>query len=344
MTVVKSKRTVPNRPRKTGNMSGKPIIKPTGQQITTEIPLMVATTTYQSAPRGAVHREVFDEIVGNLTIGPLTPPGEVISFQLDPTVFPTSSRFATMALLYSQYRIVNGQYRVGYNFSTATTGNAIHGFSKNPDYGINEGDFSAVYNLYGGQDSRFYTPCNVPIDVDSSKWYNVDEDSPERMMCSAGAFFVMVMTPPSTTGPVTVPLFFRGTVEFRSPARQKPQVAVVQVFPSSTITSTNPPSTSAGSIPDTAVLTAVANEPPYPTLAPGVCYQVNPSFEINVSETPEPEMQLVQFIRKTTSNTNNGGYTFYSNLDDALNGKTLAVRFINNPTLNVIPRTTIQAN
>lgn len=338
MTIVKSKRTVPNRPRKTGNQNGKPIIKPTGQQITTEIPLMVATTTYQSAQRGAVHRETFDEIVGNLTIGPTTPPGEVVSFQLDPTVLPNSSRFATMSLLYSQYRVLNGQYRVGYNFSTATTGNAIHGFSKNPDYDVSEGDYSAIYNLFGGQDSRFYTPCNVPIDVDTAKWYNVDPDTPERMMCSAGAFFVMVMTPPSTTGPVTVPVFFRGTVEFRSPARQKtPKSSILQIFPAVTITNV-----SQGS-PTTVQLTVLQGEPALPTMEQYAVYAINPQYSVNVSEEEIPDSAIVQYIRKSGIPAN-AGYSFYENLDDALNNRAIEVKISAIPNINVLPRTTIQAN
>lgn len=341
MTIVKSKRTVPNRPRKTGNQNGKPIIKQTGQQITTEIPLMVATTTYQSAQRGVVHRETFDEIVGNLTIGPTTPPGEVVSFQLDPTVLPNSSRFATMSLLYSQYRVLNGQYRVGYNFSTATTGNAIHGFSKNPDYDVNEGDYSAIYNLFGGQDSRFYTPCNVPIDVDSTKWYNVDPDTPERMMCSAGAFFVMVMTPPSTTGPVTVPVFFRGTVEFRSPARQKsPKTNVMQIFPSVSIKTV---AQGTGSSPTTAELTVLQGEPPLPPMDLDAVYAINPQYSVNVSEEEIPDGIIVQYIRKIGNNPN-AGYSFYENQDDALNNKSIQVKLSAIPNINVLPRTTIQLN
>lgn len=341
MTIVKSKRTVPNRPRKTGNQNGKPIIKPTGQQITTEIPLMVATTTYQSAQRGAVHRETFDEIVGNLTIGPTTPPGEVVSFQLDPTMLPNSSRFATMSLLYSQYRVLNGQYRVGYNFSTATTGNAIHGFSKNPDYDVNEGDYSAIYNLFGGQDSRFYTPCNVPIDVDPAKWYNVDPDTPERMMCSAGAFFVMVMTPPSTTGPVTVPVFFRGTVEFRSPARQKsPKTSAVQIFPAVAIKTITP---GTGSSPTTVELTILQGEPPFPPIDLNAVYEINPQYSVNVSNEDTPDGIIVKYIRK--AGTNAGvGYSFYESLDDALNNNSIQVKFSVLPNVNLLPRTTIQAN
>lgn len=340
MTIVKSKRTVPNRPRKTGNQNGKPIIKPTGQQITTEIPLMVATTTYQSAQRGAVHRETFDEIVGNLTIGPTTPPGEVVSFQLDPTKLPNSSRFATMSLLYSQYRVLNGQYRVGYNFSTATTGNAIHGFSKNPDYDVNEGDYSAIYNLFGGQDSRFYTPCNVPIDVDPAKWYNVDPDSPERMMCSAGAFFVMVMTPPSTTGPVTVPVFYRGTVEFRSPARQKsPKTSALQIFPAVSIKAITQGAGGAAF----AELTVLQGEPALPTMDQNLVYEINPQYSVNVSTEEIPDGIIVQYIRKLGVAPGTG-YSFYENLDDALNNKSIQVKLSVLPNINILPRTTIQAN
>lgn len=344
MNIVQSKRTVPNR-RKALKNNGMASTNPTGKQITTEIPLMIATTTYQSAKRNLVHREMFDEIIGSYTIGPNTPRGEVVGFQLDPTALPASTRFATMATLYSQYKVLSGQFRVGYNLSTATTGNAIHGFSKNPDYDINEGDFTAVYSLFGGQDSRFYTPCNVPIETDTSKWLNVDEDSDERMMCSAGVFYIMVMTPPSTTAAVTVPVFFRGVVEFKSPARQKPTANTsLVVFPSCTITSTNPPSTSNGPV-GACAFAPIAGEPGIPTLDTNAIYLIIPSVLINVSATADPEFLTARYLRRFPVSIASSGFVFYTDERSAVEGVAIPARLSSgDPSNNTFGRFVLQSN
>jgi hypothetical protein len=309
-------------------------VKPraTGAQQTVSIPTATAMTTFQTANKSAVHTEIFDELATTFTIGPNTTIGEIYVVEVDPTKL-INTRFSTMANLFNRYRVKSVQIRVGFNFATTVSGNAVFGFSENPDYNVREGDYNSVYTQYGGQTANYWTPVNVPGKVDPNRWLNVDADSTERMMCSAGSFFMMVMTPPTSTGPINVPVFLRAVVEFTSPARQSTLAKVISVFPATTITSTSPPS---AGVAGTVNLSVNAGEPAFPALVVGTIYLMTPGIFLNTDQTGGVLVDLAQYVVPVAA----GQYRFYESLDDFSKAEPIIAYF--NAASNVLPRFTVQ--
>lgn len=294
--------------------------RPSARQVTTSIPLAIATTTV-STTRDVTVTVHFDEIIGTFTIGSTTENATLGQFEFNPALMP-GTRLQMMAQLYTKYRVKPGAaYRVAANLSTSTTGSYVCGFCENPDFIVDKSNIvNSIYSLYDGRISQYYTPSDVRMKVaDRNKWYNIDGDSQEVMNTTVGKLLVATLGVPNITGNVEIPILFRGDVEFTGPALAKPITGTSSAYGPGALVSANTSYQSNWQI-DTGGAV--------PIFSAGV-FLVTPAWDV-VVETgnaggPDKEQAICNVIQMINRTSNSMTIVLYSDLGAAEVGSRLRV-------------------
>lgn len=292
-----------NRPKRT-NYNGNGI-----QQ--TSIPMEIAYTVKQNT-RQRTHVETAREYIGSFTILPTSAPGSSVVFMMNPLNL-TGTRLNRIAANYQKYRFRRLAMTIQSSTTTSTNGLYIVGYNSNPDAELTPGTaIPQVYDLPGAQSTNVWrTITSVAKLEDRNKWYFLDEDSEEVMNTTQGYFALVVQSPTSATGPLTLPVMLDYTVEFTGSAYNPINANLPIIFPGGNWV----PNPAAN---NDYVFTPSATEIAVPIVSTGTAYDINPSYPVTFVIGLETVSHIIRVVQRTASN-----WLFYASQDDYESGTNL---------------------
>lgn len=252
--------------------SKKPVKRQAFRETNANVPLQMAYTQRQNTGTGRVRMTFCDQLT-SLTVGPATPTNTLYEYPLNP--LQLGGRMQILAQAYQKFKFVSVKFSVGVNMPTTTSGNYTVAYTENPDQAFAPNITSQqVFALPMAVNKPWWQRGDsIARITDKAKWYNLDIDSSEIMQTTQGKFVVVNVSPPTTTAPVTVPIFMEYTIEFSDAAIQNNAVAVSTfIFPAGTFTKTISPTTYS--------FAASAGEPAIPALTLNKAYYVAPEIII----------------------------------------------------------------
>jgi len=294
MVIVKSKRSVPRRPR----------------QANTQIPAAFATRVVQNS-QNRTHTEAFREIVAPFSMSPTDLPGANITYNLNPATM-IGTRLQKLAANYQQYRFKRLSLTMQSPAPSTASGLYAIGYTRNPDQEIGTGlnAIQTITAMPGAVTSSVWNTCTCHASLDS-QWYNVDADSQEVMKTTQGQFFACLVSPPTTTTPVAFAVWLDYVIEFRGSAIQK-VAQFAGLFPAGTW----------NRVGQTTAATFVTNpnEPPFPTTALNVIYIVNPAWSV-----VDTNLTLLTIRAMVKTTAVNNPWAFYQTVEGAQTGDAISI-------------------
>jgi hypothetical protein len=297
------------------------------------VPVVAAYTIRNTGTR-ATQRFFERELIGFMTVGPATPSGSLESYDLNPLTL-VNTKMRNLALNFEKFRFRRARLTVGSNFPTTVAGNIITGYAQNPDQAFGDGvtAIRQVFALLGAQSTALYAPVDISARImDKAKWYNIDQNSAEKMSTTQGKFMLVTQSPASITTPVDIPLYLEYDIEFSGSALQEDELAggLVLPMPALTITSVT------GGVASVAIATGETLT--YPTLTLNLPYLVNPPYYVNNVENIRTEAEIAVLVRTV------GGvqFSFYEDQAGYNNGEIIGLTYGSDPASNNLQRTTFE--
>jgi hypothetical protein len=294
---------------------------------------MVSAYTIANDARQRVQLFCAREIVETLIVGPGSVTGESISLDMNPLKL-AQTKLKQMALNFEKFRFRKAKLTIACNFSTSVSGSIMVGFSENPEFAIGSGPLAVkqTFSLPYAKSTALYAPVDcMALFNDKGKWYNLDQDSSERMSTTQGKFVLTIQSPVSVTTAVSIPVMLDYEVEFAGSALQlDEESSPVLTFPSVTITSN-------GSSANSVVTTINTGEPAYPPFVAGRAYVMNPSLQVPIFGNITAEAEVIVL----TTTTPSVQFRFCESVESFNNGASLQAEVSATPSENILPRTTV---
>lgn len=161
------------------------------------------------------------EYLTNYTFGPESQPGEISEFPVNPMLpLYKDTVLQNMLRNFQKYRFKKLSLELANTTGTNNGGSLVTSYVSNPDQKTTS--LRAIYNSDDSVTGPAWMPRTVAAAIkDPKKEYNVDEDSAEIMQTTQGKFIIGVVTPPTTTGLVSIPIILKYTVEMIGAASQE---------------------------------------------------------------------------------------------------------------------------
>jgi len=187
--------------------------------------------------------------------------------------------------------------------STSVGGLYVVGYNSNPDAELLGGLGSVQQNtsLPGATSANAWRTVTVAGRLeDRGAWYTLDPDSNEIMKTTQGYFAIVAQIPSTGTEPTQYAVWLDYEIELSGPA-VNPVPQVLGLFPAGRWTRVANQSY--------ATFVASSGEPPFPTLAEGKNYSVNPAWTLE--DYQGDEVMAVAIRHRAV------GVSFYSSVENA---------------------------
>jgi len=235
----------------------------------------------------------------------------VATVNMAPILNKPNSRIRNLALCYEKYRYTKCRLIIRPGAPTTTVGSYICAYSENPDFDPGVDPIGSLSALRGSTTAPLWGQMTIDAVInDKNKWYNVDPDSEEIMMCEQGKWFIVQTAVANTSFPIKVQVWMEGTIEFRGAARQVDTYARfdIKILPEGSLARTNKVTNLEG-----VAFDWLSNEGG--TVEENFCYRLSPGFGTREGEN-------VGYVWMTKFD-NVLKYLFTRTEDEALEGKFL---------------------
>jgi hypothetical protein len=278
------------------------------------------------------------EALPDFIVNNLTPSGESVEYRVNPQAL-AGTRLQAQSALWQKFRVKKFRFIVGVGTATSVTGIYTAGYTENPSQQFSTAPFACqqIFDLPGAVQNPWWMKGQIDAPIaDKKKWYNVDQDSSEEMMTTAGKFIIACKQAPSTTGNTVIPIFIDYDIDFTGSALQEqvPNPSNLTPFPAC-VWSAN---TGAG-LADYWLPVAVSGEIPIPTIPFG-SYGMVPSILVGTDApdaTPPTSAVLASYMRNVATN----GVLFFLTEADLNNGSAIRSSITGTPwpamRFNVVP-------
>jgi len=191
------------------------------------------------------------------------------------------------------------------------------GYNSNPDAEVSTGQaaISEIMTLPGACSSNIWRSIrSSAILEDKNKWYNVDGDSREIMQTTQGYYALALQSPPSTTGPLVMPVMLDYTIQFKGSAINRGPSANLFIFPAGSF--------GYDSITGNFTFTADSGEPAVPSTNNFDLYSIIPHYQIAVDSSAGDEVEYINIgaVVPTTAS-----WSFFGTPEDASVGTQLQI-------------------
>jgi len=278
--------------------SNRPRASKNNMNTMTTIPAQVAYQINQPFTEKSVTM-TFCDALQPLAVAQNTASGKIYSFPLNPATM--GGRISLMCRLYQQFVFESVELSLCPNVAPGSAGNYIIAYTTNPDQDFDSAlAVQQVFALPGASNSPWWLASKCIAKPDKSKRLNIDADSNERAMTTAGKFLVVNVSAPSVTGTVLVPVFIKYTIRLFGTAIQN-TIPTLAIFPAGTFTRTL----------TTSFFTFVpsAGEPALPVLVVGKPYYVTPVFNLLDNNAETMDVGVIELSNATN-------YSFYESMED----------------------------
>jgi hypothetical protein len=200
------------------------------------LPISTATTIRNNTNSSTVIKFPGKEIIGSITLSSSTPVNTLYQFVINP-ILMAGTRVQRFCSSFQKYRFRRLKFTVASNFPTTTAGSLVGGYTENPDQNFTE-NATIANQIFAcnGKIATLYVPFEIEAKIgDKNKWYNIDDDSDEKMMTTQGTFVLASLSTANITNTVSIPLIMEYEMEVTGQAVQKNENSAILLFPATEI-------------------------------------------------------------------------------------------------------------
>jgi len=248
--------------------------------------------------------------VGTFAISSTTPVGTAQQYLMNPLTL-AGTRLQRLAQNYQKYRFRRLSMTVQSSASTSVGGLYVVGYNSNPDAELlgGFGSVQQVTSLPGATSANAWRTVTVAGRLeDRGAWYTLDPDSNEIMKTTQGYFAIVAQIPSTGTEPTQYAVWLDYEVELSGPA-VNPVPQVLGLFPAGRWTRV--------ANKNYATFVASSGEPPFPTLAEGKSYSINPGWTLE--DFYGDEVMAVAIRHRAV------GVSFYSSVENATSDTAIGI-------------------